>query len=64
MIIKLLFFFNLFVYAVIVSQSFMYLIALRNVQERLEAAAYIELRKLLDENLLQNLNGLCMQGCC
>lgn len=50
MIIKLLFFFNLFVYAVIVSQSFMYMIALRNIQERLEAASYIELRKLLDEN--------------
>lgn len=52
MIIKLLLFFSLFVYAVIVSQSFMYLIALRNVQERLEAAAYIELRKFLDENFM------------
>ena len=52
MIIKLLFFFNLFVYAVIVSQSFMYIIALRNVKERLEAAFYIELRKLLDENFM------------
>lgn len=52
MIIKLLLFFNLFAYAVIVSQSFMYMIALRNVQERLEAASYIELRKLLDENFM------------
>lgn len=33
-----------------VSQSFMYIIALRKVQNDMEAPAYIELRKLLDIN--------------
>lgn len=53
MIIQVLLFFNLLVYAVIVSQSFMYMIALRNVQESMEAASYIELRKLIDRNFVK-----------
>lgn len=44
---------NLFVYSVIVSQSFMYMIALRNVQESMEATTYILLRKLIDRNFLK-----------
>lgn len=48
--LKILILLNLIIYSVIVSQSFMYMIALRNVQESLDAASYIELRKLLDRN--------------
>ena len=51
--LKILIFLNLLGYSVIVSQSFMYMIALRNVQESMGAASYIELRKLLDRNFLK-----------
>jgi len=51
--LKILIFLNVLVYSVIVSQSFMYMIALRNVQENMGAASYIELRKLLDRNFLK-----------
>ena len=51
--LKILILFNLLVYSVIVSQSFMYMIALRNVQESMGAVSYIELRKLLDRNFLK-----------
>jgi hypothetical protein len=51
--LKILLFLNVLVYSVIVSQSFMYMIALRNVQESMGAASYIELRKLLDRNFLK-----------
>jgi uncharacterized membrane protein len=51
--LKILLLLNLFVYAVVVGQSFLYIVALRNVQESMEAPAYIELRKLLDRNFLQ-----------
>ena len=51
--LKILIFLNLLIYSVIVSQSFMYMIALRNVQESMGATSYIELRKLLDRNFLK-----------
>ena len=51
--LKVVLLLNLFVYAVVAGQSFMYIIALRNVQESMEAPSYIELRKLLDKNFLQ-----------
>ncbi len=51
--LKILLLLNLFVYAIVVGQSFLYIIALRNVQESMEAPSYIELRKLLDKNFLQ-----------
>lgn len=51
--IKILLFLNLVIYSVIVGQSFMYIIAMRNVQESMGAASYIELRKLLDRNFLK-----------
>jgi uncharacterized membrane protein len=51
--LKILLFLNLVIYSVIVSQSFMYMIALRNVQESMGAASYIEIRKLLDRNFLK-----------
>ena len=48
--INILLFVNLLLYAVIASQSFIYMIALGNVQKNLSAAGYIELRHLLDKN--------------
>jgi hypothetical protein len=51
--LKILIFLNILVYSIIVGQSFMYIIALRNVQESMGAASYIELRKLLDRNFLK-----------
>lgn len=51
--LKILILLNLFIYSVIVSQSFMYMIAMRNVHESMGAASYIELRKLLDRNFLK-----------
>ncbi len=47
-------FFTLIAYSVIVSQSFMYIIALKNVQTNLQAGPYIELRKLLDAGFRAN----------
>lgn len=43
-------FITLIAYSSLVSQSFMYLIALRNVQKNAGAEMYIELRHLLDKN--------------
>lgn len=48
--IKIIMLINLLAYSVIVSQSFLYMLALRNVQKTMQAASYIELRKLLDKN--------------
>jgi hypothetical protein len=41
-------------YSFIVAQSFMYIVALKNVQHGMQAASYIELRKLLDVNFRAN----------
>lgn len=43
-------FITLISYSFLVSQSFMYIIALRNVQQNMQAASYLEMRKLLDKN--------------
>lgn len=43
-----------FSYSWVVSQSFMYVIALENVQLSMEAASYIELRQLLDTSFRAN----------
>ena len=48
--IKIIMFINLFAYCLVVSQSFSYIISLRNVQQNMNASAYIELRKLTDKN--------------
>jgi hypothetical protein len=48
--INVIIFINLLLYAMLVSQSFSYIIALSNVQRNLEAPTYIEVRKLLDKN--------------
>lgn len=42
---------TVFVYSIIVSQSFMYLLALKDVQMNLDASPYIELRKLIDASM-------------
>ncbi|MFN0200069.1 MAG: hypothetical protein ACKVTZ_01030 [Bacteroidia bacterium] len=54
MLIKVVFLFTLLAYSIIVSQSFSYIIALKNVQLSLNANSYIELRKLLDVNFRAN----------
>lgn len=45
---KILLLLTILAYSIIVSQSFMYIIALKNVQNSLQANSYIELRKLTD----------------
>jgi hypothetical protein len=54
MLFNAFFLFTLLAYSIIVSQSFMYIIALKNVQLNLNASSYIELRKLLDVNFRAN----------
>jgi len=46
--VKIILLLTVLCYSVIVGQSFMYIIALKNVQYKMEAASYIELRKLMD----------------
>ena len=48
--INILLFLTVLSYSFLVSQSFMYMIALRNVQMNLSAPHYIQMRKLLDKN--------------
>ena len=48
--INIIVFINLLLYAILVSQSFSYIIALGNVQKNLSPVTYIEVRKLLDRN--------------
>lgn len=50
MYIQLCLFIALIFYSMLVSQAFMYIIALRNVQTSMDAATFIEFRKLLDAN--------------
>jgi len=42
---------TLLAYSIIVSQSFMYILALKNVQLNLEGSSYTELRKLIDTSM-------------
>ena len=51
---KLLLFFTLIAYSFIVAQSFMYIIALRDVQNGMGAGSYIELRKRMDNSFRAN----------
>lgn len=48
--IKFVLVLTILLYSIIVSQSFSYIISLRNVQQGLNAAAYIAFRKLTDKN--------------
>lgn len=54
MTIKIILLFTLLAYSIIVSQSFMYMLALKNVQLNLDANAYAELRKLIDASMRAN----------
>jgi uncharacterized membrane protein len=51
MAIKLVSFFTLFAYSVIVSQSFMYILALKNALLNLGVESYTEIRKQIDTNM-------------
>jgi uncharacterized membrane protein len=51
MAIKLVLLPTLLAYSIIVSQSFMYILALRGVSLRLDALTYIELRKQIDQSM-------------
>jgi hypothetical protein len=44
-------FITLIAYSVIVSQSFMYILALRDTSLKMEASNYIQFRKLIDQNM-------------
>ncbi|MEO5683990.1 MAG: hypothetical protein ABIQ88_15215 [Chitinophagaceae bacterium] len=48
--LKIILFLTLALYSAIASQSFSYIISLRDVQENMNAAAYIIFRKLTDKN--------------
>lgn len=51
MLHKTLLLFTVLAYSIIVSQSFMYILALKQVQLNLDVNPYIELRKLIDERM-------------
>ena len=48
---KIILLFTLLAYSMIVSQSFMYILALKDVQLNLDANCYTELRKLIDASM-------------
>ncbi len=54
MITKIVFLCTLVAYSIIVSQSFMYILALRQVQLNLKASSYTEFRKLIDVSMRNN----------
>lgn len=49
--IKITLFITLLLYALVISQSFFYILAMSNVMKNMQPATYIESRKLLDKNL-------------
>lgn len=56
MLIKITLFITLVTYAFIVAQSFFYILALSNATKKMGASAYIETRKLIDEELQTKLS--------
>lgn len=54
--IKITLFISLLLYAVVISQSFFYILAMSNVMKNMQPATYIESRKLLDRNLRTSLS--------
>jgi uncharacterized membrane protein len=54
MAIKIIFLCTILAYSFIVSQSFMYILALRHVQLNLKASTYTEFRKLIDASMRNN----------
>jgi uncharacterized membrane protein len=53
--IKITLFITLMLYAVVISQSFFYILAMSNVTKSMQPATYIESRKLLDQHLRSSL---------
>jgi uncharacterized membrane protein len=51
---RIILLFTLLAYSIIVSQSFMYILALKHVQLNLDANSYTELRKLIDASMRAN----------
>lgn len=51
---KILLFGTLLAYSIIVSQSFMYILSLKDVQMNLQAGTYTEVRKLIDASMRSN----------
>ena len=51
---QLILFATILTYSIIVSQSFMYILALKRVQVALEAVPYIEFRKRIDASMRSN----------
>ncbi|MBL7738929.1 MAG: hypothetical protein JNK14_06890 [Chitinophagaceae bacterium] len=58
MAIKISLFITLALYAIVVSQSLFYILAMSNVMKNMQPATYIESRKLLDRNLRSSLSGV------
>lgn len=54
MLHKIIFLSTLLTYSIVVSQPFMYILALKRTQMNLEANAYLELRKQLDAGMRAN----------
>lgn len=54
MTIKIVFLLTLLAHSIIVSQPFMYMLALKNVQSNLDIGPYMELRKRIDANMRKN----------
>jgi len=54
MVINIILLITLLTYSIIVSQSFMYILSLKNVQLNLEVNSYIETRKLIDTSMRKN----------
>lgn len=51
---KIIFFLTVLAYSMIVSQSFMYILALKDVQLRLDVNSYTEFRKLIDVSMRES----------
>jgi len=54
MTIKIILFFTLLAYSIVVSQSFMYILSLKQVQLNLDGSNYTEFRKLIDTAMRAN----------
>ncbi len=54
MLTKVVFLCTLLAYSMVVSQSFMYMLALKQVQLNLEAGPFIQLRQLIDASMTAN----------
>ncbi len=55
MLIKITLFITLVCYTVIISQSFFYVLAISGATKKMQAPTYIEIRQLIDRELLQKL---------